>query len=112
MKIKAKLRCFWRHNNRMVGMWAVAFQVLLILIPPHNIGDIILVAVTIAWQLVWIFERRADTLRRKNRIITHKYIRELNDHYKDLRRHIKCEEERHELLKRLIELKEQTEQTE
>lgn len=117
MKLKVRFRRFWRHNKRMVGMWVMAIQVLLVLIPPYNISDIILVAMAIAWLLVWVLERRADTLRRVNGIILHEYILEKKDHYKDLCKYIrelkahiedlcehkKCEEEKRELLKRLRE---------
>ena len=74
MKLKVRFRRFWRHNKMMTGMWVMAFQVLLVLIPPYNISDIILVAMAIAWILVWVLECKVDTLRRVNILIMHKYI--------------------------------------
>lgn len=120
MKVKARLRRFWRHNKKMGGMWAMILQVPVILIPPYHFIDIIFVLIALIWLVVWKRERQIDSMHRLIGIISHKYLRELFDHRNDLidaqeeltkerEDHIKCEKEKQELLKQLIALKEQTE---
>ena len=123
MKVKTRLRRFWRHNKKCGGMWAMLLQVTVILIPPYHFSDILFVLIVLIWFVVWKRDRQIDTMHRLIGIISRKYLRELFDHRNDLidaqeeltnerAEHIECEKEKQELLKQLIELKEQTEKTE
>lgn len=104
-------------------MWAMLLQVPVILIPPYHFHDILFILISLIWLVVWKRERQIDTMHRVIGIISHKYLRELFNHRNDLidaqeemmkerEKHIKCEKEKQELLKQLIDLKGQTEKTE
>lgn len=123
MKVKSRLRRFWRHNKEIGGMWAMLLQVPVILIPPYHFHDILFLLIALIWLVVWKRERQIDTMHRLIDIVMHKYLRELFDHRNDMidlleekqkmtDELIKCNEEKQELMKQLIALKEQTEETE
>lgn len=64
MKIKARLRRFWRHNKKCGGMWAMLIQIVVIALPPYNIGTILFLLIAGLWGAVWMKEREVMLLRR------------------------------------------------
>lgn len=75
MKLKSRLRCFWRHNKKCGAMWAILIQVIAIVTPPYGLATIIFLLVAGLWGVIWRKECEVDTLRRCFDIREHQHAR-------------------------------------
>lgn len=77
MKIKTRIKSFWRHNNYFSAIMTIVTLLIAILnciigMPmPEIINGFVITAL---WSLVWIYERRADFYRRMQWVILHKAL--------------------------------------
>ena len=71
MKLKNKLKSFWRHNKRCMGIWGVMFLIPAIILPPYGLSTISFVALALLWCILWREENKNDTLRRIQNINRH-----------------------------------------
>ena len=65
MKMKSRLRRFWRHNKRIGGFWAFSVAVVFTVTPPYCLlGNLLMGGIALVWALVWLRERQVYTLNR------------------------------------------------
>lgn len=73
MKLKNKIKSFYRHNRKCHGMWHTALLTFMTLTPPYGVQTILFTLFLSYSVILWINERRADTLKRTYDIMIHKY---------------------------------------
>lgn len=66
MKLKTRIKSFWRHNKKFVPMYVTIIQTMIgiFLLPFTFWGAIHAFSLSIIWSLLWIAERKADFYRR------------------------------------------------
>ena len=75
MKLKIRLKSFYRHNKHCFGMWCCFIELIFAALPPYGINHtVFLLILALMWLIVWKRDRRIDTLERMMNIFAHKSI--------------------------------------
>lgn len=78
MKLKTRIKSFYRHNKMCIGMWCCFLELLFVALPPYDISNTLTeVMLAFMWLIVWQRDRREDTLIRKGQIMECYYRRTL-----------------------------------
>ena len=84
MKLKPKLRHFWRNNKHCTGMWMMAYNAFVAIITlciGLYLSAFIGIALSFFWYIVFVQEREIDARRRchyVNKRRCKKYINEMH----------------------------------
>ena len=73
MKLKTRIKSFWRHNKKFVPMYVTIIQAMIgiFLLPLTLWGALHAFSLSIIWCLWWISERKADYYRRRVYVVHH-----------------------------------------
>lgn len=78
MKLKTRIKSFYRHNKRCLGMWMCFLELLFMALPPYEVCNTFMeVMLALMWLIIWRCNRREDTLIRKGQIMESYYRRAL-----------------------------------
>ena len=83
MKLKNKLKSFYRHNKKCFGMWMVLLHAAIALAGSNSQLLVMNIGNAMLWSLVWIHERRVDTLKRLVEIQRHLAHKAMDRLYKE-----------------------------
>lgn len=76
MKLKAKLRHFWRNNKKCIGMYLTFYCIVMAILALcfggyNDAFDNLLFG--LVWSIVWIKEREADKITRMHNLVEWRY---------------------------------------
>ena len=82
MKLKNKIKSFYRHNKMCGGMWGSALALIGVLTPPYGLPTVDCIVLMVIALIYWSENRRADTMKRLLDIVSYRYERYTNDSHK------------------------------